>query len=466
MDSKGIVIIGGGPGGYVSAIRSAQLGARVTLIEKERIGGTCLHRGCIPTKTLLHDAKMFHSLKRSNVFQSLILEEFNPLRLMMDRKRDVVDELARGLMLLLDSYGVKVKYAQARLLENRRLLISDGSGKNEILKADALIIATGSRYRIPSDITPDGIKIITSDEALEIMSIPDEMVILGGGYIGVEFATLFNLLGARVTIVEILENILPSIEYELVRNLRRFMERDGIRIFTRSRIEEIHEKEDGLRISIKTPDGIKELSCEKLLLSTGRIPNLDMDFSRIGLEVSPSGIEVNHRMETAVPQIYAVGDVTGRHFLAHTAMEEGIVASENIMGHNSEIKDSLIPICIFTDPEIASIGLTEKEAKERGEIKVGRFPFRSNPTAVICGEKDGLIKVISSKESDEILGVHIIGRDASTLISIASSMMRGGGRVKDFSKLIQAHPTLPEALREALLDVDKMAIHLPKPIHR
>lgn len=466
MDSKRVVIIGGGPGGYVAAIRSAQLGAGVTLIEKDRIGGTCLHRGCIPTKTLLHDAKILHSLKGSNVFRSIIPERFNPWRLMIDRKRKVVDDLARGVRMLLDSYGVRVKYARADFLENRELLLIDENGKNEILKADALIIATGSRSKILSNINPDGIKIITSDEALEITEIPGEMVILGGGYIGVEFATLFNLLGTKVTIVEILENILPTIEEELVRNLRRFMERDGIRIFTRSKIEEIHEKEEGLKIIIKTPTGIKELSGEKLLLATGRVPNIDIHYSKAGLEVHSNGIQVNKKMETAVSQIYAIGDVTGRHFLAHTAMQEGVVASENIMGHNYEIKDRLIPICIFTNPEIASIGLTEKEARERGEIKVGRFPFRSNPTAVICGEKDGFIKVVSSKESDEILGVHIIGHDASTLISLASSMMGGGGRVKDFSKLIQAHPTLPEAMREAMLDIDKVAIHLPKSLYK
>jgi dihydrolipoamide dehydrogenase len=199
-------------------------------------------------------------------------------------------------------------------------------------------------------------------------------------------------------------------------------------------------------------------------LAVGRIPNLDLDFSKAGVEISSTGIRANLRMETSTPHIYAIGDAIGGTLLAHVAMEEGVVAAENMMGIDRQFENQLIPVCIFTYPEIASIGLTEKEAKTRGEIKVGRFPFRSNPKAVISGETEGLIKVIASRETGEILGVHIIGSEASDLISIVSSIMRQGGKVKDFSKLIQAHPTISEALREAFLDVDGMAVHLPKPL--
>jgi len=230
MNPKKIVIIGGGPGGYVAAVRASQLGARVTLVEKDKIGGTCLHRGCIPTKSLLYDANLLRSLKGSMVFQSLVPEGFNPLPLMMDRKRKAVEELAKGIGMLLDSYRVMVKYARAELLGNGKLILIEGDGKKETLKTDVMILAPGSKTKILSHIAPDGERVITSDEALEIQEVPREMVILGGGYIGVEFATLFHTLGSRVTIVEILENILLGVEEELVRNLRRWMEKEGIKI--------------------------------------------------------------------------------------------------------------------------------------------------------------------------------------------------------------------------------------------
>ncbi len=464
MNPKRVVIIGGGPGGYVAAIRASQLGAKVTLIEQDKIGGTCLHRGCIPTKSLLHDAKLFRSLKGSSVFQTLVLEGFTPLKMMMDRKRKVVEELSSRISILLESYQVTVKYARADLLGNRRLVLTGNDGREETLEADALILAPGSKSKTLPGITPDGERIITSDEALEIEEVPREIVILGGGYIGVEFATLFQSLGSKVTIVEILENILMEIEDEVVRNLRRSMEKDGIKILTRSSIEEITSKEEGLTLKINTPNGVQEVHPERMLLSVGRGPNLEIDLSKEGIGFSQSGIRVNRRMETRTPNIYAIGDAIGGALLAHVAMEEGVVAAENAMGMNHEMEDHPIPICIFTYPEIASVGLTEKEAKAKGGIKIGRFPFRSNPAAILSSQREGLIKVIVSQEDELLLGVHIIGPEASTLISIASLMIKEGVKAKEFSRLLQAHPTLPEALKEAFLDVEGRAIHLPKPL--
>ncbi|MGB9628453.1 MAG: dihydrolipoyl dehydrogenase, partial [Thermodesulfobacteriota bacterium] len=441
---------------------ASQLGAKVTLIEKDKIGGTCLHRGCIPTKSLLHDAKLLRSLKGSSVFQSLVPERFNPLQWMMERKRKVVEELAKGIAMLLESYRVTVKYARAELLGNGKLGLIDHDGKKETLEADAMILALGSSSKLLSNIPPDGERVLTSDEALEIKEVPREMVILGGGYIGVEFATLFHILGSRVTMVEILENILLGLEDELVRNLRRWMEREGIKILTQSSIEELKSREDGLALKIKTPKGFQEIYTEKLLLSVGRVPNLEVDFSKERIEFSPSGIRVNRRMETTAPNIYAIGDAIGGTLLAHVAMEEGVVAAENAMGIHHEMEDHPIPICVFTYPEMASIGLTEKEARTKSEIKIGRFPFRSNPSAVLSGETEGLIKVIADRTTDEILGVHIIGKEASVLISVATTMI--GRRLKEFTQIFQAHPTLPEAFKEACLDVDGLAIHLPKPL--
>jgi dihydrolipoamide dehydrogenase len=464
MDSSKVVIIGGGPGGYVAAIRAAQLGGKITLIEKDKIGGTCLNRGCIPTKVLLSDAKKLRSLRSSTVFQSFINQEVNPLESMMDRKKKVAQELVKGVELLLESHRVTVKRAQADLLGPHQVILSYNDGKKETIEADAIILAPGSKSRTLSQITPDGGKIITSDEALEINKIPRQMAIIGGGYIGVEFATIFNALGSKVTIVEILDNILLGLEDELVRNLRRFLERDGVKILTKSKVEDLQTTEERLRLTVNTPQGVQEVVVEKLLLAVGRSPNLDLDFQKAGVEISPMGIQVSRRMETTTPHIYAVGDAIGGTLLAHVAMEEGVVAAENAMGINREIEDRLIPLCIFTYPEIASVGLTEKEARGKGTVKIGRFPFRSNPTALISGETDGLIKVVVSREDGEILGVHIIGHEATTLISIASSLMEQGVKAKEFSGIIQAHPTSPEALKEAFLDAEGLAIHLPKPL--
>lgn len=464
MDLRKVAIIGGGPGGYVAAIRAAQLGAQVTLIERDRIGGICLNRGCIPTKALLHDAKMLRLLKSSNVFQPLLNERFSPLKSMMERKKKVVQEMVKGVEMLLESHRITVKRAQADFLRPDQIILSYRDGRKETVEADAIILAPGSKSNPLPHIAPDGDRIITSDEALEIQKIPHELVIVGGGYIGVEFAAIFNALGSKVTVVEILDNILAGLEDELVRNLRRFLERDGIRILTKSKVEDLHPVEERVSLTVNTPHGVEEIAAEKLLLAVGRSPNLGLDFLKAGVEISAGGIRVNRRMETTSPNVYAVGDAIGGTLLAHVAMEEGMVAAENVMGIGHEKEDRIIPLCIFTYPEVASIGLTEKEARERGPIKIGRFPFRSNPTAMVSGETDGLVKVIVGRDDDKILGVHIVGHDASTVISVATSLMEQNVKASEFPKQIQAHPTTPEALKEAFLDVEGSAIHLLKPL--
>jgi dihydrolipoamide dehydrogenase len=464
MSPKRVVIIGGGPGGYVAAIRLAQLGAKPILIEKDEIGGTCLNRGCIPTKSLLHDAKLLRSLKGSTVFQILLRDDFDPLRSMMERKERVVREMVKGVVILLESHRVVMKSARAEVLGSDQVVLLSGDEEKERIKADAIILAPGSKSKVPPGISPDGDKIITSDDILRIKKIPSKIVILGGGYIGVEFATIFSTLGSKVTIVEILDTILLGLEGELVRNLQRVLEKDNVRVLTQSSIEKADPFGETLKLMVKTQQGVQEVTADQLLVAVGRAPNLDLNFGKVGAEVTPAGIKVNQRMETTVPNIYAIGDATGGAMLAHVAMEEGVIAAENIMGIDRDKENQLIPLCIFSYPEIASIGLTEKEAKARGEIKIGRFPFRSNPKALISGETEGLIKVVVDRETDKILGVHIIGHEASTLISVASSLMRQGVRSKEFSRMIQAHPTSTEALKEAFLDADAMAIHLPRPL--
>lgn len=460
MGLKRIVVIGGGPGGYVAAIRAAQLGARVTLIEKDRVGGTCLNRGCIPTKSLLHDVKLLRILKNSPIFRCEASSPSDYLKSMMERKEKVVDELVRGIELLLSSYRVEVVKGEGHLLSSGQVGVVKGDREKVVLEADAVLLAPGSISRILPHILPDREKIITSDEALELKEVPKEIIIVGGGYIGVEFATLFNMLGSKVSMVEILDHLLAGIEEELVRNLRRFLERDGIRIFTGASVEEVHPEGQGLRITIHTPKGRIDEYCERVLLSVGRVPNLNSHLTQIGVENTPKGIKVNSHLETTLPNVYAIGDAVGEMMLAPVAMEQGIIAAENAMGLKREWKKPLIPLCVFSYPEIASVGLTEKEAKEKGPIKIGRFPFRSNPKAVLSGEPDGWIKVIASRQEDTILGIHILGPQANLLASMALIMI--GGKLKEFTRFIQAHPTIPEALKEACLDADGLAIHLPR----
>jgi len=464
MDAKRVIIIGGGPGGYVAAIRAAQLGARVTLIEKDKIGGTCLNRGCIPTKALLADAKMLRKMAHSPVFGRLLSSDFDPLPSMMERKAKVVQDLVHGIEILLQSHRVTVKQGRADLLAPHQVVVLDKGDKKEVLDADAIILAPGSQSKMIPNLEPDGGKIITSDEALQLTKIPREIVIVGGGYIGMEFATLLNILGSRVTIVEVLENILPGLEAEMTRQFRRVIEADGVKILTQSTIEETSSVGGRLKLVVKTPQGIQEIMTEKVLVSVGRGPNLDLNFPKARVEISPKGIHVNSKMQTTSPNVYAIGDATGGILLAHVASEQGVIAAENAMGMNRQMDHHAIPLCIFTYPEIASIGLTEKEARAKGEIKIGRFPFRSNPTAVILAETEGLVKMIASKENDEVLGVHMIGPEASVLVSIAGSLMRQGIRLRDFGQMMQAHPTVSEALKEAALDADGSAIHLPKPL--
>jgi dihydrolipoyl dehydrogenase len=464
MNLRRVVVIGGGPGGYVAAIRAAQLGGRVTLIEKDRIGGTCLNRGCIPTKSLLADAKMLRKIRHSPVFRQLVQSEFNPLPSMMKRKAKVVEDLVNGIEILLQSQRVTVKHARADFLTSNQVVSLDEGGKREVLDADAIILAPGSHSKSLPNLNPDGERMITSDETLELKQTPREIVIIGGGYIGMEFATLLNTLGSKVTIVEVLENILPGLEPELIRQFRRVVEADGVKILTQSTIEGTSSVGDRLKLAVKTPQGIQEIMTEKVLVSVGRGPNLDLDFSKARVEISPKGIHVNAKMETTAPNVYAIGDATGGILLAHVASEQGVIAAENAMGMNRQMEHHAIPLCIFAYPEIASIGLTEKEARARGEIKIGRFPFRSNPTAVISAETEGLVKVIAGRENDEVLGVHMIGPEASVLVSVAGSLMGQRIKLRDFGRMMQAHPTVSEALKEAALDADGLAIHLPKPL--
>jgi len=464
MNRLRISIIGGGPGGYVAAIRAAQLGAQVTLVEKDSIGGTCLNRGCIPTKCLLHDAGMLQKIRKSGVFGNLIGNSFSPLDAMMARKDKVVNSIVKGVELLLSSHRIRIIKAEAVLDSPSKMMLKKMDGSREVLESDRVIIATGSRVSTPDNLLPDGEAIITSDEALNLDSLPRELLIIGGGYIGIEFATFFNAIGIRVTIIEVLENILTGLDDEMVRNTRRILEQKGVIIHTGTRVTAIEKKDSQTQVIAITPKGQVSLCADKVLLSTGRVPNIGPDVSQMGIDVSAKGIRVNRKMETNMAGIYAIGDVVGGIQLAHVASEEGEIAAENALGMNRELKEHPIPFCVFTHPEIACIGLTEREARERGPVTIGRFPFRSNPTAIIHEDADGIIKVVIDRESDRILGIHLLGHEASTLLSTASNLIFKDVKGREFAGFMQAHPTTPETLKEAFLSAYGQAIHAPKPL--
>jgi dihydrolipoamide dehydrogenase len=464
VSERKIIIIGGGPGGYVAAIRAAQLGAQVSLVEKDNIGGTCLNRGCIPTKSLLHDAGLLQKIKQSSVFNPILSKTFSPFAAMMKRKNKVVKTIVEGVGFLLNSFQIEVIKADAELKSSRQVVISRENQNKEILEADRIIIASGSKVSTPPDFTPNRESIITSEEALSLETLPQHIVIIGGGYIGMEFATFFCALGTRVTVIEVMDNILTGLDDELTRNSRRFLEQKGVKILTGTTLQSITETDNGVQVRATSPKDQFEIPAEKVLMATGRTPNVSPDISKAGIDCSADGIKVNQRMETNISGVYAVGDVVGGIQLAHVATEEGEIAAENACDLNRSKETHDIPFCVFTHPEIAGIGMTEKEARKRGPVTVGRFPYRANPTAIIHDDADGFIKVVIDLESDRILGIHILGHEASTLLSTASSLIYQDVKGKDFAGCMQAHPTTSETLKEAFLCAYGAAIHAPKPL--
>ena len=462
MVSRNIVIIGGGPGGYVAAIKAAQLGGKVTLIEKEEIGGTCLNRGCIPTKVLLQGAELMESLKKGKDFgiqSDAVTVDFAKLS---SRKNRAVLAMVSGVAGLLKSNGIKVIKGKGRLISPDEIQVDDGTG-GITLQAGKIIIATGS---IPAKLPVSGTQlpnVIDSSRALEMTRIPGSMVVIGAGAIGLEFGTIFAALGAKVTILELRPKILPTEDDELTSALDRLLKRRKVQIMTEAQVTEITEAED--KLTLKALIGKKEMEfkVEMILAAVGREANVeDLGLDEAGIRYNENGIEVNSRMETNVPGIYAVGDVTGQWLLAHFAFAQGEVAAENAMGGEAELDDRVVPRCVYTLPQVASVGLTEKEARENGcAVRVGRFPFTANAKAAISGERNGFIKIIGDANNKKILGVHILGHNATDLIGEAVLAMNNGAIVEDLARAIHPHPTLTEVMKEAALDLDKLAIHIP-----
>ncbi|MGB9698085.1 MAG: dihydrolipoyl dehydrogenase [Thermodesulfobacteriota bacterium] len=467
MEEKEIVIIGGGPGGYVAAIRSAQLGCRVTLIEKEELGGTCLNWGCIPTKALLRGVEILENLRHAAEFGIQMGEVKIDFLKLMARKDRAVKTIVSGVTNLLKTWGVEVIKGKASLLSPKEIEVFDQQGEKRKILAKKLILAPGS---IPAELPFPGrnlSKVIDSQGALQLKRIPHSIVIIGAGPIGLEFGTIFTALGSKVTIIEMRPQILPQEDEEIASALERILKRNSMQINLNCLVKEISESQEGAKEvrAILNNREEKLFTGEYVLIAGGRQPNLEeLGVEKAGIKVGPKGIEVNEKMETNIPGIYAVGDVTGQILLAHFAMAQGVAAAENAVGREVTLKPRVVPRCIYTLPEVAAVGLTEEEAKKAGyDLKIGHYPFAANGKATAMGERNGFVKVIAEKKYGEVLGIHILGPQATDLIGEAILAMRLEATAQDIAHTIHPHPTLSEALMEAALDVNGEARHLPPP---
>lgn len=457
-----LVIVGGGPGGYVAAIRAAQLGAEVTLIEKEKVGGTCLNIGCIPTKVLAHTSDLLEELKEAKKI-GIDIEgsaKVNWSKL-QSRKNYVIKRLVSGVSGLLVANKVKVINGTGRLQAGNVVLVAKENGTTEEIKYDKLVIASGSRTFIPPIEGKELTGVIDSTGALNLEKVPSSLVVIGGGVIGIELANIFNSIGCKVTVIEMMQHILPLIDREISEMLKNKLIKDGIEMHTNHKVTKIEESSEGLQVSFS---GEKDLvvNAEKVLIAVGRTANIeDLNLEAVGIKTERNYIVVNDKMETNIKNIYAIGDCTGKNMLAHVASDQGIVAVENIMGKNKEMDYKTVPACVYTKPELATVGLTEEQAKEKGiDYKVGKFPLIANGKSLIMNETTGIIKVISDKKYDEILGVHILGPRATDLIAEAALALRLEATTEEIITTVHAHPTVGEAMKEAVLSVNKEAIHI------
>ncbi|MDW7660820.1 MAG: dihydrolipoyl dehydrogenase [Bacillota bacterium] len=458
---KRIVVIGGGPGGYVAAIRGAQLGAQVTLIERHKIGGTCLNYGCIPTKTLYKNAELLNTLKHIDDFGISVGEVSIDVDKIQKRKDEVVTQLVTGIEQLIKVNGIDVIQGSASFVSEDTLLVTKEDGETFHITCDDIIVASGSK---PSMLPLEGVDlpgVITSKELLEFESVPKRLVIIGGGVIAMEFAGIFAAMGSEVDVVIRSDRFLKEVDSEITKRFAPFLKKKGINLHKNVSFVRIEKTEDGLALVGETKKGEVKFPADQILVSTGRSPVLEgLNLEAAGIEYTRKGITVDDHYKTTAKNIYAIGDVNGKIMLAHAASHQGIAAAEAIMGIEHKGNHEVVPNCIFVFPEISSVGLSEDEAAEKGiEIKKSKFMFGANGKALSIGEPEGFIKVISDMD-DVILGVHIMGPHASDLIHEGALAITSGLKVDDIANTIHAHPTLGEAFAEATMGLKGEAIHM------
>ena len=427
-----VVIIGGGPGGYVAAIKAAHLGLKAVLVEKDKLGGVCLNKGCIPTKALISTVEVLNHIQRAEEFGIQVKDYSFDFPVIMKRKDQITRRLSSGVEQLMKANQVRVIRGEGQIVE---------PGTVEVLDVEG---------------------VITSDEALSLSELPSRMIIIGGGVVGIEFAGIFKALGVEVTVVEMLPRILLPIDEEIALRLTQLLKKRGIEILTDCKVKGIKKNNQNLEILVSTTDGEKKLETEKALLAAGRVPELgNIDVQGLGIELDKKAIKVDEKMRTNIPGIYAVGDVVGKLMLAHVASQEGIVAAENISRKEVLMDYRAVPNCVFSMPEVASVGLTEEEArKENSNIKISKFPFIANGKALGMGETEGMVKIIADADTFELLGFHILGVHASDLIAEGALALSMEATAEEIVNIIHAHPTLAETTAEAVEGITG------KPIHR
>jgi dihydrolipoamide dehydrogenase len=460
-----LAVIGAGPGGYVSAIRAAQLGLKTAIIEKEAVGGVCLNRGCIPSKALIRNAEVLSLVKRAEEFGI----QYDNLRYdfgkAVERAQQAVDRLTRGVKHLLKKNKVDLVMGTAAFIAKDHIAVTDATGKRTELATRASIIATGSRNTPLPGIVPDGRLIITSDEALKLNPLPRRLVIVGGGATGVEFAYIFAAYGVQVTIIELLDRLLPQEDEEISKALHAAFKKQGIVVYTKSKVTAIKPHNGGVFVQVESVAGgaSQELPCDQLLLAAGRTGNIEgLGLETLGIKTERGYITTNEWSETSVPAIYAIGDVAGKSLLAHSASAEGVTVVERLAGKEVKpINYRHIPRCVYCQPQVASVGLSEADASTAGyTVKVGKFPFQANGKALALGETEGFIKIVADVKSGECLGVQMIGADVAELIGEAVLLMTMDGTPQELRRAIHPHPTLSEAVMEAAAAVYGEAIHL------
>ncbi|MBC8631408.1 Dihydrolipoamide dehydrogenase [uncultured Clostridium sp.] len=454
-----VAVIGGGPGGYVAAIKAAMLGADVTVIEKRRVGGTCLNVGCIPTKALLASSSLITSIKEAKDFgisiDGNIEADFESI---MGRKNKIVNQLINGIEFLFDKRGIKLVNGFGKLIDKNKIEVKKEDGTIEVIEADKIILANGSQPVILPMFPYDGETIITSDEALNLKEVPKSLLIVGGGVIGCEFGQFFKTLGTEVTIVEMFDQLLPLEDKDVAKQLQRQFKKDKIKVMTGIRIEKCEIVDDEV---VATLSNGKQVKAEKALLSIGRKPYLDNSgVEDIGITLERGKIVVNENLETNIEGIYAIGDLINTPFLAHVASKEGLIAAQNaVCGNSKTVNYKAVPRCVYTEPEVAGVGKTEKELQQQDiTYKVGQFDFRALGKAQAIGHFQGFIKILADQE-DKVIGASIVGPHATDLLTELSLAVHLGLTVEQVGDVIHAHPTLSEGIMEALHDVHGECVH-------
>jgi dihydrolipoamide dehydrogenase len=463
-DTYDVIVIGSGPAGYVCAIRCAQLGLRTAIVEREKLGGICLNWGCIPTKALLRASEIWHLMHRLKEFGFSADNLQFDLAKIVERSRKVAAQLSNGVAFLMKKHKIAVVYGQARLAGKGKVVITKDENTQE-LSATNIVLATGARARALPGLEPDGELVWTYREAMVPPAFPKSLLVVGSGAIGIEFASFFRTLGSEVTVVEVLDRILPVEDEEISQFAAKAFAKQGMKLKTATIVEKLETTADGVRATLKAKDGsLETIAAERAVLAVGIVGNVgNIGLEEAGVKVEKTHVVINEWCETGVAGLYAIGDLVGPPWLAHKGMHEGVIVAERIAGFKGvhPLDTSKVPACTYCWPQVASVGMTEQAAKASGrKIKVGRFPYIGNGKAIALGDPEGLVKTIFDADTGELLGAHMIGAEVTELIQGYTIARTLEATDAELAATVFPHPTLSETMHEAVLDADKRALHI------